>query len=304
MNLNANQRYAIIGSSGSGKSNLTYLLLTEIRNRRQPIVVIDHKGEYLDLPDVSKVDPSAITGGNLAARLRASNASVVIDMRRLKDPDKWVNDFVLSCLKLPRKVPILIVIEEAHNYAPQRGASASKRSVNRLAAEGRAQGYGCLLISQRCSKLDKDSLAESEFIFLLRHNWGKDIEYLADLIGQERAAQVNHLQTGEILLMDYPNNKFYPPEMVPLAERKKRGGTPKAVSVDPNLNALTQEYTKPYTYVTAQAEETTLSYGMIGLGILFVIVSLAIIIFYYYNKKPEAARDPIVNQDSGGYYAG
>jgi len=301
LNLNANQRYAIIGSSGSGKSNLAYLLFENLRKRRQPLAIIDHKGEYTDLPGITVVKPRDISGADLAVRLRNSNASVSIDMRRLKEKEKteWAADFIETCLRLPRKIPILIAIEEAHNYCPQAKTSDSKLAIMRLASEGRSNGYGLVLISQRCSKLHKDSLAESEFIYFLRHNWGKDQQYIADLIGQDRAAEIGQLRTGQIIVMDYPGNKFYEPEQVKKAKRKKRGGTPKAVGVDPDINALTAEYPRPYSQtapetpiqaplevIPEQSEGTGWAAGVM-IAVVIGIIALTVFIWFYAKREAD-----------------
>ena len=67
--------------------------------------------------------------------------------------------FLKSCLHLPRKYPILIVIEEAHVYCPEKGKDTEcKKAIQLLSSEGRSKGYGYLVISQNCAKLNKEPL--------------------------------------------------------------------------------------------------------------------------------------------------
>ena len=295
LDLVSNGRYAILGSSGTGKSNLTWLLLEALRKNRQPVAIIDHKGEYSDLPDVVIVDPRKISGPDLANRLRSSNASVVVNVNTLKKPQIWVRDFINSCLRVPRQIPILVVIEECHNYCPQQGKAESKRAVSRLLAEGRSLGYGSLMISQRCAKLDKNALAECEYLYLLRHHLPRDIQYLEDFIGPERASTIQYLKTGEIIVMDQPNHKFYEPEIVPEAIRKKRGHTPKAKGVDPDLDKLASQVPKPYSKIKAQAEydegQAVGKYGMVAVAVVVIIIVIAVVIYFKMRKENEVQTE-------------
>lgn len=81
-----------------------------------------------------------------------------------------------------RKVPILLVCEEAHRYAPSNdrlGFEPTKRALARIALEGRKYGVALGLVTQRPSELAANILSQCNTIFALRINNQRDQEYLA-----------------------------------------------------------------------------------------------------------------------------
>ncbi len=70
-----------------------------------------------------------------------------------------------------RKIPILLVCEEAHRYIPadiSQGFAATRRSISRIAKEGRKYGVSLAIISQRPSELDPSTLSQCSTIFSMR----------------------------------------------------------------------------------------------------------------------------------------
>ena len=55
--------------------------------------------------------------------------------------------------------PLLLVLEEAHNYLRAGENSISSRTVQTIAKEGRKYGVGLLLVTQRPSELDETVLS-------------------------------------------------------------------------------------------------------------------------------------------------
>lgn len=81
-----------------------------------------------------------------------------------------------------RSVPILLVCEEAHRYAPSNdklGFEPTKRALARIALEGRKYGVSLGLVTQRPSELAANILSQCNTIFALRINNQRDQEYLA-----------------------------------------------------------------------------------------------------------------------------
>ena len=67
--------------------------------------------------------------------------------------------------------PILLVCEEAHRYVPrddQAGFAPTKRSISRIAKEGRKYGLSLCLVTQRPAELSVSSLSQCNTIFALR----------------------------------------------------------------------------------------------------------------------------------------
>jgi len=138
-----------------------------------------------------------------------------------------------------RKQPLLIVLEEAHNYLRSGENSISSRTVQRIAKEGRKYGVGLLLVTQRPSELDETVLSQCGTIIALRMNNSKDRSHIAAAIQDELKAIVDllpSLRTGEGIVsgegVSIPSRvQFY-----------KLANAPK--SADPEV---TKEWGEPYS---------------------------------------------------------
>ncbi len=80
-----------------------------------------------------------------------------------------------------RSVPILLVCEEAHRYAPrvaEPGFALTKGILSRIAKEGRKYGVSLCVISQRPSRLSSDLLSQCNTTFALRLTNNDDQEHI------------------------------------------------------------------------------------------------------------------------------
>ena len=80
-----------------------------------------------------------------------------------------------------RKFPILIVCEEAHRYVPRDttlGFEPTKRTLARIAREGRKYGVSLCIVTQRPSDLAPEILSECNTIFAMRMNNQEDQEFV------------------------------------------------------------------------------------------------------------------------------
>jgi len=64
--------------------------------------------------------------------------------------------------------PLLMVVEECHNFAPQDGEVASSKTMRTIASEGRKFGLGLVVVSQRAAKVDKNVLSQCNTQFILK----------------------------------------------------------------------------------------------------------------------------------------
>ena len=77
--------------------------------------------------------------------------------------------------------PVLLVFEEAHNYLPQIPSPhnrAARRTVERIAKEGRKYGVGCMIVSQRPSELSETILSQCNNFITLRLTNPTDQNYV------------------------------------------------------------------------------------------------------------------------------
>ena len=102
-----------------------------------------------------------------------------------------------------KRQPLLIVLEEAHNYLHARENSIASRTVQRIAKEGRKYGVGLLLVTQRPSELDETVLSQCGTIIALRMNNNKDRGFVSAAIQDELKSLVEllpSLRTGEAIV--------------------------------------------------------------------------------------------------------
>jgi len=105
------------------------------------------------------------------------------------------------------KLPVLLVVEEAHNFAPAHPLTdAEKRSITttkQIAQEGRKFGVGQVLISQRPSRLDETTLSQCNSFVIMRMVNPADQSYVRRVIetlGEDEVKLLPDLDVGEALL--------------------------------------------------------------------------------------------------------
>ncbi len=99
-----------------------------------------------------------------------------------------------------KEQPLLIVLEEAHNYLKAGENSISSRAVQSIAKEGRKYGVGLALVTQRPSELDETVLSQCGTIIALRMNNSKDRGHIRSAIQDELQTMIDllpSLRTGE-----------------------------------------------------------------------------------------------------------
>ncbi len=109
--------------------------------------------------------------------------------------------------RIDEQVPrFLTVIEEAHNFIPNRidGSDApSLPIIKQIATEGRKYGMGLIFISQRPSRIDATVLSQANSYLIMRIVNPTDQKYIRDVVetmGEDAARSLPNLNTGEALL--------------------------------------------------------------------------------------------------------
>ena len=95
-----------------------------------------------------------------------------------------------------REFPILLVCEEAHNYIPREAGTqfeGTRRSMERIAKEGRKYGVGLAVVSQRPHELSETVLAQCGSFICLRVTNPDDQQYIRDLVPDAEANLVDIL---------------------------------------------------------------------------------------------------------------
>lgn len=105
------------------------------------------------------------------------------------------------------ELPVLLVLEEAHNFAPSRASEpALQRAVTltrQIAQEGRKFKVGLVLISQRPARLDETTLSQCNSYVIMRMVNPDDQSYVRRVIetlGENEARMLPDLDVGEAIL--------------------------------------------------------------------------------------------------------
>lgn len=224
---------AILGKTGSGKSNAAATLIERLMARGERVCLIDPMDRYWGLrlsADGCKPSPfrPVIFGGahadmplaehhrkTLAEVIATSTTPTVVSTRHMTvgERSRFFTGFAEALLRC-NQGPLHLVIDEAHLFAPKHGAAgngvvpAMLHAANNLVSLGRGVGLRIILISQRPAKLHNDSLGQVEtliaFRLLLPHDRNAVRDWIREAAdektGADLLASLPSLSTGEAWL--------------------------------------------------------------------------------------------------------
>jgi len=140
------------------------------------------------LNSLEQIDDSGIlseTPLDLTKLLEPGEASVV-NLRAVEPETAEMTMFMLAkrLFDLRKKnqiPPFIMVIEEAHNFAPEKGFGKALSSdiLRKIASEGRKFGLGIGVISQRPARIDKNVLSQCNTQFILRVTNPNDLKAIS-----------------------------------------------------------------------------------------------------------------------------
>jgi hypothetical protein len=101
--------------------------------------------------------------------------------------------------------PFLLVVEEAHNYCPERGfgSAVSSRILRTVASEGRKFGMGVCIVSQRPAKVDKNIISQCNTNIILKVTNPNDLKAIVQSVEgltTETCDEIQRLPIGVALL--------------------------------------------------------------------------------------------------------
>ncbi len=209
---------AILGITGSGKSNTAAVLVEELLDAGLPMTIVDIEDEYWGLKERFEV---LIAGGEHAdipllisqARALASLSAtrripVVLAVGELSQDEMYA--FLLAYFESLWDVskalrqPYQVVLEEAHEFVPQGARTPLKEILTRIALRGRKRGLATVLVSQRSPKVDKDLLTQAQLLFLHRVVHPVDLRVYQDLIplpARQVDDMVGALRAGQAVVL-------------------------------------------------------------------------------------------------------
>lgn len=189
----ASDRYALVGLPGSGKSNAAAVLVEGLLDAGEQVIVLDPAAIWwsLRLKRNGKIDayPVAVLGGDhgdvpltpdggklVAEALATSSTSAVVDLSdfTIGQQRRFVAAFAEAFFHAKKKhrSPVMVVLEEAHEFIPQHvtGADAPMfGALKRAAKIGRNYGIGWCYLDHRPQELHKAilNLVRNLFVFTM-----------------------------------------------------------------------------------------------------------------------------------------
>jgi uncharacterized protein len=224
-------RLLIQANSGGGKSWLLRRLAEQLFGH-VPVLIIDPEGEFATLRerlDYVLVGPAGETPADirsapaLARKLLELGASAVCDLYEMDNDERhaWVAAFLSALIDAPKTLwrDVVVMVDEAHLFAPEKGAgeSVATNAMLSLATRGRKRGYCAIYATQRLGKLKKDAAAELQNVLVG--------QTFID-IDRERAAAALGIPRGQL-------RKFY--EQIKTMPPGRFFGFGRAISTDPIL---------------------------------------------------------------------
>jgi hypothetical protein len=166
----------------------------------------DKRFEFLLLPESRVSDNLTKILSNL---LRIPSAGKPLSIINLSGVPSDVVDVVVSVLcrtifdfslwnNKRENLPLLLVCEEAHRYAPRSDEAAfqpTKRALARIAKEGRKYGVGLALVTQRPSELSVSIVSQCNTIIALRMSNEQDQNFVRLALPDNVKSLVNVLST-------------------------------------------------------------------------------------------------------------
>jgi len=169
-------RALVQANSGGGKSWLARRLAEQLFGK-VPVWIIDPEGEFNTLREDGKFDFFLVGKGGdtpadprtaelVAHKLLELGASAVFDLYDLKPQTRhhWVRVFLEALVNAPKSLwrPLILMLDEAHVYAPEKGQGESEAfgAVQDVVTRGRKRGICPILYTQRLAKLSKNVSAE------------------------------------------------------------------------------------------------------------------------------------------------
>ena len=121
--------------------------------------------------------------------------------------------------------PFFLVVEEAHNYIPERSYKKTKCSkiLRQIFAEGRKFGIGACIVTQRPSRVEKNALSQVNTQIILRVTNPSDIKAIANSsegVTEDMEAEIKSLEVGVAMVV----GAFELPVFVRIRPRKTEHG--------------------------------------------------------------------------------
>ena len=195
----ATQSIAILARRGAGKTYTASVIVEEVIRAGIPVVVLDPTGAWWGLRtsadgqkpglpvyvfggDHADVPLESAAGKVIADVVIDHPAAYVVDLSAFESKGQEIRfaaDFLERLYRAKKREtgPLLVVVDEADLFAPQRPGPEQTRTLGALESivrRGRIKGLGDLLITQRAAVLNKNVLTQTEVLVVMQTTGPQD----------------------------------------------------------------------------------------------------------------------------------
>jgi energy-coupling factor transporter ATP-binding protein EcfA2 len=156
LEVNVSDKVSILGKTGSGKTNLIKVLMSDIL-KDYDFVLLDSIGNFAEYEGKENVEYHQVTPSDT----------------------NTVDDIIYKALE---RGNCMVVIDEVDRYQTKKGTM-----LNELVNLGRNYEVGGIFAARRTADVDKDILSNSPFIFVFQHILPQDLDVLIDWFAQPEA---------------------------------------------------------------------------------------------------------------------
>lgn len=208
---------SVLGVRGSGKSNTAATIIEELLDKNFPLAILDIDAEYLGLKEryeilvIGKGSEADIEirpeqAGDIAEISVLQRVPVLIDLSKYEKDEQvsLIENYLERLWEVEQtaRMPYQILVEEAHEWIPEKSKHPLKDVLTRIALRGRKRGLGAILVSQRSAKVSKDVLSQAEMYFLHKVTHPADVNLYRQLLSwplKKVENDVKKLDTGEVI---------------------------------------------------------------------------------------------------------
>jgi hypothetical protein len=205
---------AILGTTGTGKTHLSFDLAEAMGASGIKVICVDTTGQY-----GRRFPPPAhaqVTLASLAAFLSGSTALAVYTPNphnHTIDEGKWLAQTLFNWARgLPTLDPdalprCVVIFEEAQNFVPEQfvvddwALKAASQDTSRIIMESRKFGLGFVLVSQRTAMVTKSALSQCNTIVAFQAVDQTGLDYLEGLCGRVLARGIPTLPVQTAISM-------------------------------------------------------------------------------------------------------
>lgn len=221
---------AVVANKGGGKSNLLAVIAEEFHAAQIPFIFYDPNGDAASLRelgrdvivvgDTTHEEPSRRAYFELALALDQAKDfihmviedgySIVVDLKERVDVPPHplevftalMNQHFYQSSRL--REPCAVLIDEAHMFAPQSGASklevVSRKALRRLATDGRKRGVALVTATTRSTFIDKGVLFGANVRIFGKITYHPDYKVIQPYVPAS-FQQMKNLTSGEVYIV-------------------------------------------------------------------------------------------------------